>query len=100
MSISPEQAVDAAIFLTIYRQAIDSLKYQHQHLGSQPRGTGTTRLSKASPSEYSGCTTARSSAEYRWLTQICYPFEQELSFGNAGKYIELVREVRAFQFSQ
>lgn len=44
--------------------------------------------------------TARSSAEYRWLTQICYPFEQELSFSNAGKYIELVREVRAFQFSQ
>lgn len=51
MSISPEQAVDAAIFLTIYRQAIDSLKYQNPHLGNLLRGIGTTRPSKTSPIE-------------------------------------------------
>lgn len=100
MSIGAEQAVEAAIFLTIYRQAVDSLKYPRSHKGNRPSGTERTRPSRASPTACCGSTTAGSSAEYRSLTQICDPLEQELSFQNAGKYVELVREVRAFQFSQ
>lgn len=64
MSISADQAVDAAIFLTIYRQAIHTLKYAHRNSVKLQFEITTMRSSKILPNALTESTTTRSSAEY------------------------------------
>lgn len=64
MSVSEDQAVEAAVFLTLYKEAIETLEYVSQQLGNQHSATPATRPSTPSPIESSGFRATGSSAEY------------------------------------
>ena len=51
MSISAEQATEATIFLTLYREAIEALKFCHLNIDNPQSGIQTMNSSKASQTE-------------------------------------------------